>query len=791
MTTHVFVKYAIPVSLICALAAVGCGKSADTDGGGTPTPPKCTEADCADANPCTLDICEPAVGCRHDGTGVTLGCDDGNACTTGDACRGDVIGTCAGTDTSAVDCDDQNGCTTDSCAPATGCAHDGTGVTTGCDDGNACTTADACQGDVAGSCAGVDTSAVDCDDGSDCTADSCDVDAGCGHALVVSLRCRPQIVVDYPPRAATIQGTTPVAVTGRVTSGNGAISVLTINGQEVGVDPETGAFSFDFAATVGANVLELAATDAAAVSASRLQAFHLSADYRLPDVAAPGSGAIDLGAAVWLAQASIDDGQAPPPVDLAAIVEYVLANLDLNSLVDSSAPLASTAGFDIYYVSDLAIGGTASSLAAIDGGLHLVASLTSLTGGLVFDCPCSGATCGCWFAGGDSTGGWRIDAIVVEADLLIGVASDHSLTITALNTTSAVSGFDAWSNNSWTNFLISIIKPFIMGGLVADLESTLESQLTVSLPGVIVGVLSELAAPRALAVTRLDGALDPGTSQPITVGVTLAGDFSLTEFGDAAPGPQGGVFGMRAWATTAAAGVPVGAPWDANLGVPLRTGCGAGPQALVVPELASAEEVYADDVLNEVLRAAWWGGWLEQPVQLADLPATELAAAGITSFVGTLSGWLPPLLSDCAAGELRFYVGDLRLDATVEIEGQTVNVVSWASFDAPATLRATVTGLEVVLGVPEHVQVGLDVAQDDQLGHEGALAESWRTVIVPALVTRAGSGQPVVVVPHFEIDVSAALGQAPGTTLMRPVPLATPPASERQAGNTVSYSELQ
>jgi hypothetical protein len=79
----------------------------------------CTQAaDCDDANVCTADSCDVAThACRH--APAPGSCDDGDDCTTGDACRG---GVCAGTgipnccDTSAQ-CDDGNACTTDVCRP--------------------------------------------------------------------------------------------------------------------------------------------------------------------------------------------------------------------------------------------------------------------------------------------------------------------------------------------------------------------------------------------------------------------------------------------------------------------------------------------------------------------------------------------------------------------------------------------------------------------------------------------------------------------------------------------------
>ncbi len=121
-------------------------------------------------------------------------CDDGDACTSGDWCSGDV---CAG---QVVDCDDGIECTSDSCDSGSGCANrpvhescdDGdpcTQDTCGaqgcsnvfvsgpCDDGNLCTLNDVCVDGIG--CTGVMTN---CDDGNPCTDDLCDPETGCHYS---------------------------------------------------------------------------------------------------------------------------------------------------------------------------------------------------------------------------------------------------------------------------------------------------------------------------------------------------------------------------------------------------------------------------------------------------------------------------------------------------------------------------------------------------------------------------------------------------------------------------------
>ena len=105
-----------------------------------------------DANLCTTEACAPATGLCGSFDN-TIACNDGNACTTGDACGG---GACQ-PGSVPQDCNDTNACTNDSCDPASGCVH--TNTTAPCNDGNACTTVDTCGG---GTCNG--GPAPDCND---------------------------------------------------------------------------------------------------------------------------------------------------------------------------------------------------------------------------------------------------------------------------------------------------------------------------------------------------------------------------------------------------------------------------------------------------------------------------------------------------------------------------------------------------------------------------------------------------------------------------------------------------
>jgi hypothetical protein len=75
---------------------------------------------CNDNNTCTIDSCDPTSGTCVFNAAAADGsaCDDGNACTTGDACSG---GGCV--TTGLLDCEDGNPCVVNSCEPALGCKN--------------------------------------------------------------------------------------------------------------------------------------------------------------------------------------------------------------------------------------------------------------------------------------------------------------------------------------------------------------------------------------------------------------------------------------------------------------------------------------------------------------------------------------------------------------------------------------------------------------------------------------------------------------------------------------------
>lgn len=166
------------------------------------------DASCDDGNPCTQDVCDPAIGCLWTPLN-DIACDDGNECTVLETC---FQGECR---SSARNCDDGNVCTIDACDPVLGCYPtiiespccangiskcdddnvctnddcDETGEnciysfnTAACDDRDPCTVNDTCD---QGECIGVQKN---CSDGNACTRDWCDK-GKCMHEALTGTPC--------------------------------------------------------------------------------------------------------------------------------------------------------------------------------------------------------------------------------------------------------------------------------------------------------------------------------------------------------------------------------------------------------------------------------------------------------------------------------------------------------------------------------------------------------------------------------------------------------------------------
>jgi hypothetical protein len=128
------------VAFVISGVGLGCANLIDLDAG---KPNRCEGVSCAKLDEChELGECNPESGkCSNPIAEDGKACDDKNACTRAESCKG---GVCTGEH--PTNCAQAGGCQNGQCDPITGIcgAEDGSS----CDDGDVCTTTDTCQGGV-------------------------------------------------------------------------------------------------------------------------------------------------------------------------------------------------------------------------------------------------------------------------------------------------------------------------------------------------------------------------------------------------------------------------------------------------------------------------------------------------------------------------------------------------------------------------------------------------------------------------------------------------------------------
>ncbi len=702
-----------------------------------------------DGNLCTDDSCDPAIGPLH--LPNTLGCDDGNVCTLDDTCG---LAACQ-PGTGKKVCDDGNVCTDDGCEPKDGCFAKNNTAT--CEDGTVCTTGDVC-GD--GKCAGI---AISCEDKNDCTTDSCDAKLGCKHDLIVSNACRPVIEVEYPPRAATIQQPAPtVTVKGSVKSGAGPITTFTLNGQNVAVGAN-GLFSQDITSKVGGNALVFVAQDSFGSQKQRVQSYLWSTTYAKPVKASPGTGMVDPGMAFWLSQQIIDDGDhSLPPNDLATIFELAIQSMKLSTLITN--PIYSANGSNVS-LNNLKYDPAQVTLKSKPGGLGLFATMKNVSG----DLSGSAKVCVLICVSIPVNGKLTMSSIDIATDVALSVKPDHTLQTKMQNTAVTLNNMSVTLSNGVLNFLIGFIVNGVLNSFKPQLEKTFADQVVATLEPQLSGALGALALNASFDISKLDGSGNK-------VSLTLQSDFSSVQ-----ADTPGIAFLERARVTTDKA-----TPYD-NLGVPARIGCGKTAQTMVILKKDPLELVVADDTFNQILYGTWLGGLFEFPVPASMLGNVDLGQYGVTELNMKISAMLAPTMDDCGAkGELDAFLGDFRIDATMKLMGQPMDVVVYATFTSGIDIKATGSALGIALTQLKSSALQVDVKQDNLVGSEAVLQKLIGDTLLNGLVGQLG-GNALGSFPIPSIDLSKALPSLPpGTGLA-----INPKNVTRVQGNTVVGGNLK
>jgi hypothetical protein len=708
--------------------------------------------DCFLGNPCVQGYCDPEVGCVGLAT-EDIPCDDDSVCTLHDWC---VSGSCVGTG-GELSCDDGNPCTLDWCDGVLGCQHQD--IDAICNDLNVCTSGDVCK---QGVCVGTP---VSCNDGNPCTLDSCDKSQGCRYSVLVTAFCQPQLIIDYPPRAAELYGPPgSVLVLGHVVHNAAPVGWVKINGTEVVLNPDD-TFEFLMPAYTGMNIIEGEVWDVFDGHDRVIQTFLMSSAYQPMNAVNPEASMMADAIMLYLGPNVFDDGNPNDHDDFASIIEFMLNSgmFDLNDFIPN--PLTETGEYKVTAPYGIKYGMFTLRISCIHGGLRLTIRLPNISMEIR-------AKSKKWYLP-DINGKVTASYLDLMVAVLLSVDGNGNVKATLGAATSQINNLNV-DIDGVLGFLTNWLINFFEGYISDIIESELENVIKEEIPPVLEGALESLAFNFDFEIPALMEGLDP-------VQVSLVSKINRLDFS-----PVGGVVGLRT-AIVTSKGVTL-----ESLGSLRRMNCMQAGSPFSFAMLNDVEMALSDDLLNQIPYALWWSGLLSMPIDSSLLGGGDFEEFGILDMSLNLMGLRAPVFSDCGPdGALLMQMGDLRLDASMVMFGMPVQVEIYATFEAELSIGVEQQpdgSYEVALAVEEmrYVQVEIATVSENLVGSEDVLRllikQQILDQVMGQLLEAASASFPVPTIPLGDL-----VEQFPGDVELRLRPL----ASWREKGFTVLSGTFQ
>ena len=690
--------------------------------------------DCDDGDVCTTDSCLLLFGCEHSYN--TASCEDGDPCTVGDTCS---VGAClSGGDD--LDCDDANDCTDDACVPFEGCLH--TPNVAPCDDVDPCTVTDAC---VDGVCVG--SGWLECEDQGPCTNEFCEPGTGCTATVVNDFACRPQMIITSPERGAFLTPPTDVEVRGYILAPAGPITHAYINDFPLDLDEDYNFSHVIQGAHHGMNVIVGDCRDIWNSTDHVVQAFLMGTRYNPIDVANPTNSMILNAIQAYLGASVFDDGDEIPD-DVAAIIELVAEEFDINGLIPNPVTSGSVfpCGYDVS-IGTIDYGKPEVSIQPDWAGLKVVVSISYLYAPVDVD----------WCFG--VSGRANLEDLRVEMLLGLSIGADGFADATLTQVVVEVGSVDVTIGGA-LGFLSNWIVDFFEGDFAVMIEDVAYQQLGPPVEQAIEAALNSLALNQEIQVP----ALLPGMVETSLTIITRLNEISFS--------PLAVIPKMK---TVVVA--PKGTPYD-PAGALVWDNCMQGN----VPDLEFGDDWELwfglhDDFLNQILYAAYWAGLLELTVDVDALlpgglnPGTLPIPGGLSDVTITVSAMLPPVITSCNAwDDILIQMGDVRIDGTFGMLGLNVEMTLYASLEMTGNvgLVDTEAGNEITIQVEgvNFVEIEVSDLNDELVGNEGAIGDLLEGFLLP-MALEAIEGQSFgFAIPSIDVgSLAPDLGLPPNLVL--------------------------
>jgi hypothetical protein len=565
-----------------------------------------------------------------------------------------------------------------------------------------------------------------------------DAPAVCDDVVAWCDGSAPVLVVTYPERGATLDGSRTVVVTGNVTDAAGGLAGLTINGSAVTVASD-GTFQFPMTANQGINFIDVQAQDKAQNEVRTLRSFAYSTVWYPMDDPDLRKALVTEAIKAWADDTLFYSSDPNDTGTLSVILADVLAGLDLTKMLPNPLAAGITdipgCNYSVYLYS-LTFSKPAIAIKSVEGGLSLHAIIPNVKGNGLMDN--SGGFC----LIGDQD--FTITADSIDLTTMISITTDpvtHSLRLAASGTTIALNGLDI----SLSGFLADLLIGLFQGTLVDMLTGEFEKQIA-SLVDDLNNTLADLfSKPIELPVD----ALLPGMN-PFTLRIYL--EARKAEFK-----AIGGAVDLDAMIRTDKL------VERTILGSIGRAGCLADSPPAFAFDTTDPSKVQlglAEDLAGELLYGLWNAKVLHLHVTAADLAGlgVDLSQYGIGALDLTTAPLLPPVLTDCATadGSLEAQLGDFYAEASFDFGGMPVDMHFYMFLKVPATLGVANDPekgqvVSITVGKPTYVDVEMVSVNAEWVGQEDVLANLLVTGIIPLAFDKLAAEPITFAIPAFNL----------------------------------------
>ena len=473
--------------------------------------------------------------------------------------------------------------------------------------------------------------------------------------------------------------------------------------------------------------------------------------------AANSSARAPYGIAAQLNQVVIDDGDRSDLDDLASLGQASLQNQDFNAIIVPGQVLANKdmsvtdcgwfdfeadSGYTIWRNPDASqtiqwSGPTLGHLRAINGGVSMDVNISNFS----FPLRANGRTILCAGVPADLGPDIWVDAIAgassidVDADLGIFLSGGQtSVTVDGINLNTQGLFLDV--DCGWANFLCDPIFDLVVPLIEGQIESALEDAVRDAIPQLLEQALNSFGLDASIPIP-----------EPINTTLNLSSGLDYISFS----GPEGSGFGEIALYTQV---------YPSSLGVD-ASGQGAIRKNGDRPSFSSSAYSFGmglkDDLINQVLWAAWYGGSLDIP------DAGGLLGQDLGDISLSFEALSPPVLMPGTGGhQIEIGIGDAYISATVALPGfGDLSLNMYLSGIVGGTIDFDPTSNELIMSLDNtNPQIWVEITDIEEPALQGNMSllftEVMRMLLPQLLESIVGS----IPLPTFDVGGLAGLPQS-------------------------------